>query len=100
MIIGIEMFVFLFYCGLLFDFVLLFFFVGVMIRLRVFFIMNYLVMFIFVYWFVGIGYMFYFVFFVFMCRKIMCKGVFYFICDFDDLEFYLICDVLECSVVI
>ncbi|KAK8124286.1 E3 ubiquitin-protein ligase MARCH6 [Apiospora kogelbergensis] len=53
---------------------------------------------IFVHWFVGTGYMFHFALFVSMCRKIMRKGVLYFIRDPDDPEFHPVRDVLERNV--
>ncbi|KAK4661197.1 uncharacterized protein QC763_704410 [Podospora pseudopauciseta] len=98
LIIGIEMLAFPLYCGLLLDLALLPLFAGATIRSRVLFTMNYPVTSIFVHWFVGTGYMFHFALFVSMCRKIMRKGVLYFIRDPDDPEFHPIRDVLERSV--
>ncbi|KAG7149043.1 ERAD-associated E3 ubiquitin-protein ligase doa10 like [Verticillium longisporum] len=45
------------------------------------------------------GYMFHFALFVSMCRKIMRKGVLYFIRDPDDPDFHPVRDVLERNVV-
>ncbi|KAK0665452.1 hypothetical protein QBC41DRAFT_358817 [Cercophora samala] len=98
LIIGIEMLVFPLYCGLLLDLALLPLFEGATVRSRVLFTMNYPVTSIFVHWFVGTGYMFHFALFVSMCRKIMRKGVLYFIRDPDDPEFHPVRDVLERSV--
>ncbi|KAK0747364.1 hypothetical protein B0T21DRAFT_2877 [Apiosordaria backusii] len=98
LIIGIEMLVFPLYCGLLLDLALLPLFEGATVKSRVIFTMNYPVTSIFVHWFVGTGYMFHFALFVSMCRKIMRKGVLYFIRDPDDPEFHPVRDVLERSV--
>ncbi|KAK4202166.1 hypothetical protein QBC40DRAFT_46104 [Triangularia verruculosa] len=98
LIIGIEMLVFPLYCGLLLDLALLPLFAGATVKSRLIFTMNYPVTSIFVHWFVGTGYMFHFALFVSMCRKIMRKGVLYFIRDPDDPEFHPVRDVLERSV--
>ncbi|KAJ0118365.1 hypothetical protein J7T55_009148 [Diaporthe amygdali] len=98
LIIGIEMLVFPLYCGLLLDIGLLPLFENTTIMSRVMFTINYPLTSIFVHWFVGTGYMFHFALFVSMCRKIMRKGVLYFIRDPDDAEFHPVRDVLERNV--
>ncbi|KAL2020037.1 hypothetical protein VTK56DRAFT_8940 [Thermocarpiscus australiensis] len=98
LIIGIEMLVFPLYCGILLDVALLPLFENATLKSRVVFTMNSPVTSIFVHWFVGTGYMFHFALFVAMCRKIMRKGVLYFIRDPDDPEFHPVRDVLERNV--
>ncbi|KAI1469510.1 uncharacterized protein F4812DRAFT_423416 [Daldinia caldariorum] len=98
LIISIEMLIFPLYCGLLLDFALLPLFEDTSIRSRLLFTYNYPLTSIFVHWFVGTGYMFHFALFVSMCRKIMRKGVLYFIRDPDDPEFHPVRDVLERNV--
>ncbi|KAI2612353.1 uncharacterized protein GGS25DRAFT_474956 [Hypoxylon fragiforme] len=95
LIISIEMLIFPLYCGLLLDFALLPLFEGTSVRSRLLFTYNFPLTSIFVHWFVGTGYMFHFALFVSMCRKIMRKGVLYFIRDPDDPEFHPVRDVLE-----
>ncbi|TPX10407.1 uncharacterized protein E0L32_008626 [Thyridium curvatum] len=98
LIIGIEMLVFPLYCGLLLDMALLPLFEDTSPRSRLFFTFKFPLTSIFVHWFVGTGYMFHFALFVSMCRKIMRKGVLYFIRDPDDPEFHPVRDVLERNV--
>ncbi|CAK7209821.1 hypothetical protein SBRCBS47491_000570 [Sporothrix bragantina] len=98
LIIGIEMLVFPLYCGLLLDIALLPLFENTTLLSRLYFSIDYPMTSIFVHWFVGTGYMFHFALFVSMCRKIMRKGVLYFIRDPDDPEFHPVRDVLERSV--
>ncbi|PSS00894.1 hypothetical protein BD289DRAFT_458271 [Coniella lustricola] len=98
LIIGIEMLIFPLYCGLLLDVALLPLFENTSIMSRAMFTINYPFTSIFVHWFVGTGYMFHFALFVSMCRKIMRKGVLYFIRDPDDAEFHPVRDVLERNV--
>ncbi|KAI0845942.1 hypothetical protein F5Y00DRAFT_245316 [Daldinia vernicosa] len=98
LIISIEMLIFPLYCGLLLDFALLPLFEGTSLRSRLLFTYNYPLTSIFVHWFVGTAYMFHFALFVSMCRKIMRKGVLYFIRDPDDPEFHPVRDVLERNV--
>ncbi|KAJ4391670.1 hypothetical protein N0V93_005289 [Gnomoniopsis smithogilvyi] len=98
LIIGIEMLVFPLYCGLLLDIALLPLFEDTTIMSRMMFTVNYPLTSVFVHWFVGTGYMFHFALFVSMCRKIMRKGVLYFIRDPDDAEFHPVRDVLERNV--
>ncbi|ETS76792.1 hypothetical protein PFICI_12179 [Pestalotiopsis fici W106-1] len=98
LIISIEMLVFPLYCGLLLDFALLPLFESTSFRSRLLFTYNYPLTSMFVHWFVGTGYMFHFALFVSMCRKIMRKGVLYFIRDPDDPEFHPVRDVLERNV--
>ena len=98
LIISIEMLVFPLYCGMLLDVALLPLFEHTTLKSRVLFTLHYPVTSIFVHWFIGTGYMFHFALFVSMCRKIMRKGVLYFIRDPDDPDFHPIRDVLERSV--
>ncbi|KAI1364767.1 hypothetical protein F5Y08DRAFT_306051 [Xylaria arbuscula] len=98
LIISIEMLVFPLYCGLLLDFALLPLFENTTLRSRLLFAYNYPLTSMFVHWFIGTGYMFHFALFVSMCRKIMRKGVLYFIRDPDDPEFHPVRDVLERNV--
>ncbi|KAI1413021.1 hypothetical protein F5Y13DRAFT_199516 [Hypoxylon sp. FL1857] len=98
LIISIEMLIFPLYCGLLLDFALLPLFEGTSVKSRLLFTYNFPLTSIFVHWFVGTGYMFHFALFVSMCRKIMRKGVLYFIRDPDDPEFHPVRDVLERNV--
>ncbi|KAF9875351.1 hypothetical protein CkaCkLH20_07171 [Colletotrichum karsti] len=98
LIISIEMLIFPLYCGLLLDAALLPLFEDTTLKSRVAFTINYPLTSIFVHWFVGTGYMFHFALFVSMCRKIMRKGVLYFIRDPDDPEFHPVRDVLERNV--
>jgi len=98
LIISIEMLVFPLYCGMLLDFALLPLFEDTTLKSRMLFTYNFPLTSIFVHWFVGTGYMFHFALFVAMCRKIMRKGVLYFIRDPDDPEFHPVRDVLERNV--
>lgn len=98
LIIGIEMLIFPLYCGLLLDVALLPLFENTTLKSRVLFTYNFPLTSLFVHWFVGTGYMFHFALFVSMCRKIMRKGVLYFIRDPDDAEFHPVRDVLERNV--
>ncbi|KAK3681805.1 hypothetical protein B0T22DRAFT_387320 [Podospora appendiculata] len=98
LIIGIEMLVFPLYCGMLLDIALLPLFESTTMKSRLLFTVNYPITSIFIHWFVGTGYMFHFALFVSMCRKIMRKGVLYFIRDPDDPEFHPVKDVLERNV--
>ncbi|AEO58588.1 hypothetical protein MYCTH_2306035 [Thermothelomyces thermophilus ATCC 42464] len=98
LIISIEMLVFPLYCGMLLDVALLPLFEHTTLKSRLLFTLNYPVTSIFVHWFIGTGYMFHFALFVSMCRKIMRKGVLYFIRDPDDPEFHPVRDVLERNV--
>ncbi|KAJ1334985.1 E3 ubiquitin-protein ligase MARCH6 [Microdochium nivale] len=98
LIISIEMLVFPLYCGMLLDFALLPLFENTTLKSRMLFTYNFPLTSIFVHWFVGTGYMFHFALFVAMCRKIMRKGVLYFIRDPDDPEFHPVRDVLERNV--
>ncbi|KAI5918375.1 hypothetical protein F4810DRAFT_692517 [Camillea tinctor] len=98
LIISIEMLIFPLYCGLLLDFALLPLFESTSLKSRLLFTYHYPLTSIFVHWFVGTGYMFHFALFVSMCRKIMRKGVLYFIRDPDDPEFHPVRDVLERNV--
>ncbi|KAL8931507.1 MAG: hypothetical protein Q9211_006911, partial [Gyalolechia sp. 1 TL-2023] len=98
LIISIEMIVFPLYCGLLLDMALLPLFRDVTILSRLEFMVNSPYTSLFVHWFAGTCYMFHFALFVAMCRKIMRKGVLYFIRDPDDPTFHPVRDVLERSV--
>lgn len=95
LIIGIEMIVFPLYCGLLLDVALMPLFEGVGFQTRLAFLTNAPMTALFVHWFFGTCYMFHFALFVSMCRKIMRKGVLYFIRDPDDPTFHPVRDVLE-----
>jgi E3 ubiquitin-protein ligase MARCH6 len=95
LIIGIEMIVFPLYCGLLLDVALMPLFEGVGFQSRLTFVTNAPMTALFVHWFVGTCYMFHFALFVSMCRKIMRRGVLYFIRDPDDPTFHPVRDVLE-----
>ena len=94
-IIGIEMIVFPLYCGLLLDAALLPLFEGSTIATRLAFIVRAPFTGLFLHWFIGTCYMFHFALFVSMCRKILRKGVLYFIRDPDDPTFHPVRDVLE-----
>ena len=94
-IIGIEMLVFPLYCGLLLDIALLPLFANATIAGRVAFILRTPLTGMFIHWFIGTCYMFHFALFVSICRKIMRKGVLYFIRDPDDPTFHPVRDVLE-----
>ncbi|TVY82221.1 ERAD-associated E3 ubiquitin-protein ligase doa10 [Lachnellula suecica] len=98
LIISIEMLVFPLYCGLLLDAALLPLFDGATIMSRILFTCKSPFTSLFVHWFVGTCYMFHFALFVSMCRKIMRKGVLYFIRDPDDPTFHPVRDVLERNV--
>ncbi|KAI1346914.1 hypothetical protein F5Y01DRAFT_260988 [Xylaria sp. FL0043] len=98
LIISIEMLVFPLYCGLLLDIALLPLFENTTLKSRLLFAYHYPLTSVFVHWFIGTGYMFHFALFVSMCRKIMRKGVLYFIRDPDDPEFHPVRDVLERNV--
>ncbi|KAF8455309.1 hypothetical protein BGX38DRAFT_1267228 [Terfezia claveryi] len=95
LIIGIEMFVFPLYCGLLLDVALLPLFENATIISRIQFTNDHVFTSTFVHWFVGTCYMFHFALFVSMCRKIMRAGVLYFIRDPDDPTLHPVKDVLE-----
>ena len=98
LIIGIEMIVFPLYCGLLLDLALMPLFGGINWSSRMAFITESPLTALFVHWFIGTCYMFHFALFVSMCRKIMRRGVLYFIRDPDDPTFHPVRDVLERSV--
>ena len=94
-IIGIEMIVFPLYCGLLLDLALLPLFEDATVQTRLAFIAKAPFTGLFLHWFVGTCYMFHFALFVSICRKILRKGVLYFIRDPDDPTFHPVRDVLE-----
>ncbi|OAP62066.1 hypothetical protein AYL99_04269 [Fonsecaea erecta] len=94
-IIGIEMLVFPLYCGLLLDMALLPLFAKATAASRIAFLMQNPFTGIFIHWFIGTCYMFHFALFVSICRRIMRKGVLYFIRDPDDPTFHPVRDVLE-----
>jgi len=98
LIISIEMLVFPLYCGLLLDVALLPLFENATLATRWHFSQESPWTSGFVHWFIGTCYMFHFALFVSMCRKIMRKGVLYFIRDPDDPQFHPVRDVLERSV--
>ncbi|KIW63015.1 hypothetical protein PV04_09897 [Phialophora macrospora] len=94
-IIGIEMLVFPLYCGLLLDLALLPLFANATVASRIAFMTQTPLTGVFIHWFIGTCYMFHFALFVSICRKIMRKGVLYFIRDPDDPTFHPVRDVLE-----
>ncbi|KAH6635752.1 hypothetical protein F5144DRAFT_565346 [Chaetomium tenue] len=98
LIISIEMLVFPLYCGMLLNIALLPLFEQTTLKSRLLFTLHYPVTSIFVHWFIGTGYMFHFALFVSMCRKIMRRGVLYFIRDPDDPDFHPVRDVLDRNV--
>ncbi|KAF2184082.1 hypothetical protein K469DRAFT_709981 [Zopfia rhizophila CBS 207.26] len=98
LIISIEMLAFPLYCGLLLDIALLPLFGNASIRTRWQFARESPWTSGFMHWFIGTCYMFHFALFVSMCRKIMRRGVLYFIRDPDDPTFHPVRDVLERSV--
>ncbi|KAI6852879.1 hypothetical protein KC332_g310 [Hortaea werneckii] len=99
LIISIEMLVFPLYCGLLLDIAFLPLFEGASVSTRWAFAREHPVKFCFMHWFVGTCYMFHFALFVGMCRKILRKGVLWFIRDPDDPTFHPVRDVLERNVI-
>ncbi|QIW94532.1 hypothetical protein AMS68_000050 [Peltaster fructicola] len=98
LIISIEMLVFPFYCGMLLDLAFLPLFAAASITSRITFAASAPYVFCFVHWFIGTCYMFHFALFVGMCRKILRKGVLWFIRDPDDPTFHPVRDVLERNV--
>lgn len=98
LIISIEMLAFPLYCGLLLDLAMLPLFKNATLYSRWQFACRSPWTAGFVHWFIGTCYMFHFALFVSMCRKIMRKGVLYFIRDPDDPTFHPVRDVLERSV--
>jgi E3 ubiquitin-protein ligase MARCH6 len=98
LIISIEMLVFPLYCGLLLDVAFLPLFKNADVASRWAFAVRKPSTFCFVHWFVGTCYMFHFALFVGMCRKILRKGVLWFIRDPDDPTFHPVRDVLERNV--
>ncbi|KAF7188910.1 ERAD-associated E3 ubiquitin-protein ligase doa10 [Pseudocercospora fuligena] len=98
LIISIEMLVFPLYCGLLLDIAFLPLFQSASVASRWAFAMKAPYTFCFVHWFIGTCYMFHFALFVGMCRKILRKGVLWFIRDPDDPTFHPVRDVLERNV--
>ncbi|KAK5950253.1 hypothetical protein OHC33_008721 [Knufia fluminis] len=94
-IIGIEMIAFPLYCGIMLDIALLPLFEGASIYSRFSFFATAPFTALFIHWFMGTCYMFHFALFVSMCRKVMRKGVLYFIRDPDDPSFHPVRDVLE-----
>lgn len=98
LIISIEMLAFPLYCGLLLDLAMLPLFKNATLFTRWQFAQDSPWTSGFVHWFIGTCYMFHFALFVSMCRKIMRKGVLYFIRDPDDPTFHPVRDVLERSV--
>lgn len=98
LIISIEMIAFPLYCGILLDVAMLPLCVGATMRSRFNFAMSSPWTAGFVHWFIGTCYMFHFALFVSMCRKIMRRGVLYFIRDPDDPTFHPVRDVLERNV--
>ncbi|OQN98498.1 hypothetical protein B0A48_15759 [Cryoendolithus antarcticus] len=98
LIITIEMLGFPLYCGILLDIAFLPLFADATLASRLTFAATNPYTFGFVHWFVGTCYMFHFALFVGMCRKILRKGVLWFIRDPDDPTFHPVRDVLERNV--
>ena len=98
LIIGIEMLAFPLYCGFLLDIAMLPLFGNASLPSRLNFTLNSPWTSVFLHWFVGTCYMFHFALFVSMCRKILRRGVLYFIRDPDDPTFHPVRDVLERNV--
>lgn len=98
LIISIEMLVFPLYCGMLLDLAFLPLFQDASVATRWAFAGRKPYTFCFVHWFIGTCYMFHFALFVGMCRKILRKGVLWFIRDPDDPTFHPVRDVLERNV--
>ncbi|KAI4160752.1 MAG: hypothetical protein LQ342_005465 [Letrouitia transgressa] len=98
LIISIEMIAFPLYCGMLLDVALLPLFPNVTLQSRLDFMATSPYTSLFMHWFAGTCYMFHFALFVSMCRKLMRRGVLYFIRDPDDPTFHPVRDVLERSV--
>lgn len=98
LIISIEMLVFPLYCGMLLDLAFLPLFPDANVASRWAWAGLKPYTFCFVHWFVGTCYMFHFALFVGMCRKILRKGVLWFVRDPDDPTFHPVRDVLERNV--
>ncbi|KAI5209624.1 hypothetical protein E4T39_00724 [Aureobasidium subglaciale] len=98
LIISIEMLAFPLYCGILLDSALLPLFENASFATRFAFASRSPWLFVFLHWFFGTCYMFHFALFVSMCRRILRKGVLYFIRDPDDPTFHPVRDVLERTV--
>ncbi|KAK3712293.1 hypothetical protein LTR37_009155 [Vermiconidia calcicola] len=98
LIISIEMLVFPLYCGMLLDVAFLPLFRDASMASRWDFAGRKPYTFCFIHWFIGTCYMFHFALFVGMCRKILRKGVLWFIRDPDDPTFHPVRDVLERNV--
>lgn len=98
LIISIEMLIFPFYCGVLLDIAFLPLFQDASVATRWAFATRSPSLFSFMHWFLGTCYMFHFALFVGMCRKILRKGVLWFIRDPDDPTFHPVRDVLERNV--
>jgi E3 ubiquitin-protein ligase MARCH6 len=98
LIISIEMLVFPLYCGMLLDLAFLPLFREATVAGRWRWAGDKPYTFCFVHWFVGTCYMFHFALFVGMCRKILRKGVLWFVRDPDDPTFHPVRDVLERNV--
>ncbi|KAI5293511.1 hypothetical protein KEM52_005463 [Ascosphaera acerosa] len=96
-IVGIEMLLFPLYCGILLDIALLPLFENITLESRISFVHQSPMTALFIHWFLGTCYMFHFALFVSMCRRLMRKGVLYFIRDPDDPTFHPVRDVLDRS---
>jgi E3 ubiquitin-protein ligase MARCH6 len=94
-VIGIELVVFPIFCGLLLHFSLLPLFESATVSDRVRLTISHPVFSTFLHWALGTLYMFNFAMFVSLCRKIMRRGVLYFVRDPNDANFHPIKDVLE-----
>ncbi len=98
LIISIEMLLFPLYCGLLLDLAFLPLFPAASVATRWAYAGEKPWTWGFVHWFVGTCYMFHFALFVGMCRKILRRGVLWFVRDPDDPTFHPVRDVLERNV--
>ncbi|KAF2725301.1 hypothetical protein K431DRAFT_281247 [Polychaeton citri CBS 116435] len=94
-VISIEMLVFPLYCGMLLDVAFLPLFSGATLATRIAYASRAPATFCFMHWITGTAYMFHFALFVGMCRKILRKGVLWFIRDPDDPTFHPVREVLE-----
>lgn len=94
-ILGIELVVFPFYCGILLDAVFLPAFHEATMLDRLVFFAKFPFTSMFLHWLIGTVYMFNFALFVSMCRTIVRPGVLFFIRDPNDPGFNPIKDILE-----
>ncbi|KAI9597532.1 hypothetical protein BDF19DRAFT_435367 [Syncephalis fuscata] len=91
----IELVVFPTACGILLDFATLPLFSGVTIFTRIEFQLDAPFTSVFLHWFVGTGFMFFFSNFIITCRKVVRPGVMWFIRDPNDPRFHPMKEILE-----